>query len=43
MGYLQYFNGLPILLVALHMLLAALFVTALTMAVTTLHPRVARA
>lgn len=42
-GYLQYFNGLPILLVALHMLLAALFVTALTMAVTTLHPRVARA
>lgn len=41
-GYIQYFTGLPILLVVLHMLLAALFVAALTAAVTELHPRAAR-
>ncbi|MDO5495727.1 MAG: COX15/CtaA family protein [bacterium] len=39
-GYVQYFNGLPILLVGIHMLLAALFVAALTFSVTALHPRV---
>lgn len=38
-GYAQYFGGLPIVLVALHMLLAAVFVAALTVAVTRLHPR----
>ncbi|HHW84381.1 MAG TPA: cytochrome oxidase assembly protein [Actinomycetales bacterium] len=38
-GYTQYFNGLPILLVGIHMLLAALFVAVLAIAVTQLHPR----
>lgn len=38
-GYGQYFNGLPILLVLLHMTLAALLVAALTIAVVQLHPR----
>lgn len=38
-GYLQYFTGLPILLVLAHMLAAALFVAALTIAATGLHPR----
>lgn len=38
-GYGQYFNGLPILLVLLHMTLAAMLAAALTIAVTQLHPR----
>ena len=38
-GYVQYFNGLPILLVFLHMVLAALMVAALTMVAANLWPR----
>lgn len=38
-GYFQYFSGLPILMVALHMTLAAIYVAVLTIAATELHPR----
>lgn len=42
-GYVQYFTGLPEALVAVHMLLSALLVAAVTAAVTDLWPRVAPA
>jgi len=38
-GYVQYFTGLPEALVAVHMLLSALLVAALTMSITGLWPR----
>ena len=41
-GYVQYFTGLPIWLVVLHMLLAALLVVALTRAMMTLRDRARR-
>lgn len=39
-GYAQYFNGLPILLVLLHMLLAAVLTAAITMAIASNWERV---